>query len=322
MKSRAREGGRGAAPPPHRDWTRYGERGNRLALWFIFALALFVGRPIARLAVGFAVVWYLLRAWTLRRHVYDFLRRALPRRPRFRDLVKTYWTFGTVTLDRIFWIAGRDAGFDLRVDGAGTLDALRAKNQGAILLGAHLGSFLALRALGERHRGLAIHILQYSEQNPLITRLMARLDPALAERVIPLGEPDVLLRLAGRVRAGDFVALLADRMGPKDGRGVVCDFLGGPVRFPAGGVEAALVIGCPVVLFFALYRGGGRYDLHFERLELDAPGGRAERRAAVERGVARYAERLAYYARLAPCNWFNFYDYWGNPAIFADSEYK
>jgi len=26
--------------------------------------------------------------------------------------------------------------------------------------------------------------------------------------------------------------------------------------------------------------------------------------------IQRYADRLAHYARLAPYNWFNFYDYW------------
>ncbi len=26
--------------------------------------------------------------------------------------------------------------------------------------------------------------------------------------------------------------------------------------------------------------------------------------------VQRYADRLEHYARLAPYNWFNFYDYW------------
>ncbi|MGH8161078.1 MAG: lipid A biosynthesis acyltransferase [Gammaproteobacteria bacterium] len=311
MSARLPEEPGGADSPPHQDWIRHRERGNRFALWVVGSIALLLGRHAARVAVGFAVVWYLVRAWSLRRHVYDFLRRVLPRTPRFGDLVKTWWTFGTVTLDRVFWVAGRDSRFDLRVHGADILDALHANGEGAILLGAHLGSFLALRALGKRHKGLSIHILQYRDQNPLITRMFAKLDPALAENIIPLGGPDVLLRLADRVRAGDFAALLADRMGPKDTRGVVCDFLGAPVRFPVGGVEAALVIGCPVVLFFALYRGGKRYDLHFERLDLAVPSARAQRRAAVESGVRRYAERLAHYARHAPYNWFNFYDYWG-----------
>ncbi|MGH8273245.1 MAG: lipid A biosynthesis acyltransferase [Gammaproteobacteria bacterium] len=294
------------------DWTRHKERGNRFALWFMVSLAFVFGRHVARIAAGFAVAWYLVRAFAVRRHVYDFLRRVLARPPRFRDLVKTYWTFGTVTLDRVFLTAGRDAGFDVRVHGAELLDALQARGEGAILLGAHLGNFLALHALGRRRRGLAVHILQYPDQNPMITNVMARLNPALAANVIPLGSPDVLVRLGRAVEAGDFAALLADRMGPKDTRGVKCEFLGASAVFPSGGAEAALVLGCPLLVFFGLYRGGNRYELYFERLDEGERPVRAERRAVTERLVRRYAERLAHYARLAPYNWFNFYDYWAS----------
>jgi predicted LPLAT superfamily acyltransferase len=293
------------------DWTRHEERGSRFALWFIVGIGLALGRPAARFAAAFAVAWYLLRAHSHHRHVYAFLRRALSRPPRFRDLLRTYWNFAAVTLDRLFLIAGREAGFDIRVHGGEILDDLAARGEGAILLGAHLGSFLALRALGKRRRGYTIRVLQYREQSPMMTRIVAKLNPGLAADVIPLGEPDVLLKLAHCTEAGGIVALLADRMGPREKRAVTCDFLGAPVTLPSGGVEAALVLGCPVLLFFGLYRGGNRYELYFERLDLGTPRGRLERRAALERGVRQYAERLAHYARIAPYNWFNFYDYWG-----------
>lgn len=294
-----------------RTWIDRRERGNRAALAFIRWIALGLGRRTARFALGFAVAWYLVRAWSVRRHVYDFLRRVLPRRPGFRDLVRSYWTFGAVTLDRVFLIAGRDAGFDIRTHNVEILHALHERGSGAILLGAHLGSFVAIRALGMRREKLPIHILQYTDQNPHITRMLAALDPMLAASIIPLGEPDVLLRLAGRIQAGDFVAMLADRMAPTDTRSVACDFLGGRVRVPSGGAEAALILGCPVVLFLGLYRGGNRYDIHFEQLSVGGRVERGERRAATEQLVHLYVERLAHYAGLAPYNWFNFYDYWG-----------
>ncbi len=300
-----------AAAEPTRAWLVRGERGNRAGLAFIRWIAFSLGRRAARFALVFAVAWYLLRAWSLRRHVYDFLRRVLPRAPRFRDFVRSYWTFGAVTLDRAFLLAGRDAGFDIRVYNVETLLDMHARGQGALLLGAHLGSFAAIRALGVRREGLPIHILQYTEQNPHITRMFAALDPALAANIIPLGAPDVLLRLAARIEAGDLVAMLADRMAPTDTRGVACEFLGGRVNFPSGGVEAALLLGCPIVLFFGLYSGGNRYDIHFEQLSEGGRVNRGDRRAATERLVQAYAGRLAHYARLAPRNWFNFYDYWG-----------
>jgi predicted LPLAT superfamily acyltransferase len=66
----------------------------------------------------------------------------------------------------------------------------------------------------------------------------------------------------------------------------------------------------PVVLAFGLYRGGKRYDLHFERIEFELPRDRRARAAALEDVAQRFADRLAHFARQAPYNWFNLYDFW------------
>jgi predicted LPLAT superfamily acyltransferase len=65
----------------------------------------------------------------------------------------------------------------------------------------------------------------------------------------------------------------------------------------------------PVVLMVGLYLGGNRYHLHFERLIGEGELALRDPQA-VERWVQRYAQRLEHYCRLAPYNWFNFYDFW------------
>jgi len=48
-------------------------------------------------------------------------------------------------------------------------------------------------------------------------------------------------------------------------------------------------------------------------LEALSPGEsvpREQRDAAVQVALARYVARLEHYARRAPYNWFNFYDFW------------
>lgn len=294
-----------------RDWSERGERGSLAWLLFVRWLALTLGRRTARLALYPAVAWYLVRAREEQRHVRDFLRRVLPRAPRFRDVAHTYWSFAAVTLDRVFLLAGRDSALDVRVHGAEPLLALHRDDRGALLLGAHLGSFEAMRALGLRRQGLSIGILQYTEQNPQITRVLGALDPELASAVIPLGSPDVLVRLAHYVERGGFVALLADRVAPGDTHYMRCRFFGGEAHFATGGAEAALILGCPVFFFAGLYAGGNHYDLHFELLAEGHRAPRRERRAEARRITARYAACLERYARRAPYNWFNMYPYWG-----------
>lgn len=290
------------------DWSRQRERGNRFWLVFMRVLALRGGRPLARLCLYPAVAWFLLFARHEQHYVREFRRRAQGRKSRWRDVVRSYWNFGAVTLDRVFLVAGRDDVLDIRVPEP--LRDLHDGPRGAILLGAHLGSFFAMRALARRREDLDIHILLYPEHNARITEAFNALDPELASRSIPLGTPDVLVRLHERIEAGSFVAALADRVGPTDSHAIERPFLGAPARFPTGIAEAALILGCPVIFFAGLYRGGNRYDLLFERLSDARQIPRRERPAATADLVGKYVACLERHARNAPDNWFNFYDYW------------
>jgi predicted LPLAT superfamily acyltransferase len=66
----------------------------------------------------------------------------------------------------------------------------------------------------------------------------------------------------------------------------------------------------PVVFMTGLYLGGNRYAIHFDPLADFSTVPRAERDAALEAAIARYAALLDQYCRKAPYNWFNFFDFW------------
>jgi predicted LPLAT superfamily acyltransferase len=83
--------------------------------------------------------------------------------------------------------------------------------------------------------------------------------------------------------------------------------------FPAGPILLANALKIPVVLFFGLYKGGNRYEEHFELFADEIHLSRASRPAELQAWVTQYAARLEHYCRLAPYNWFNFFDFWGSP---------
>jgi predicted LPLAT superfamily acyltransferase len=63
-----------------------------------------------------------------------------------------------------------------------------------------------------------------------------------------------------------------------------------------------------------LYEGGRRYVIHLESLCEEPNADGAERAAWTREWAQRYAERLEHFCRIAPYNWFNFYDFWsGSP---------
>ena len=76
----------------------------------------------------------------------------------------------------------------------------------------------------------------------------------------------------------------------------------------------AALTSCPVVLVFALYRGRNRYEVYFEHL-VETPAAQTRlTHGDIQALAQRYADRLEHYTRLAPDNWFNFYDFWGDDA--------
>jgi predicted LPLAT superfamily acyltransferase len=66
----------------------------------------------------------------------------------------------------------------------------------------------------------------------------------------------------------------------------------------------------PVIFMTGLYRGGNRYDIHFEKLADFTQIERAERGAQVQAALARYVALLEKHCRSAPYNWFNYFDFW------------
>ena len=112
------------------------------------------------------------------------------------------------------------------------------------------------------------------------------------------------------------VALLGDRAMPQ-GRVAEVTFLGSRAVFPTGPYLLAAALGCPVFLTFALHTPPNRYDIHCELFAERVVLPRREREEALRELAQRYAERLEHYCRLAPDNWFNFYDFWraGRPPV-------
>ena len=157
----------------------------------------------------------------------------------------------------------------------------------------------------------------------VLTTLLERLNPDFAKTVIDASErgPTLVLKLREALAERAMVCVMADRARAGE-RTLAVPFMGGTAQLPAGPWIVATALRVPVILAFGLYRGGARYDLHFElfadRIETQpadqsAPlAARGDRNAALQESAQRYAQRLEHYARLAPYNWFNFYDYWAD----------
>jgi predicted LPLAT superfamily acyltransferase len=272
-------------------------------------VALRLGRPAARLILYPICLYFLIFSNASRRASRDYLARVLARKPGLADVYRHYFTFATCALDRVFFLNDQLQMFDLGVHGEEiVLDAWR-RGGGCILLGAHLGSFEATRALGRRHGDLRVSLVMYEENARKVQSVLNAINPKLVMDVIGLGKPDAMIAVVERLERGDVVGILPDRSIAGESQ-VRYSFLGAPAAFPHAPFRMAALLKRPVVLMFGVYRGGRRYDIHFEPLiDPSRPGPRRSGEDA-ETAMRLYVERLEHYCRIAPFNWFNFYDFW------------
>jgi predicted LPLAT superfamily acyltransferase len=219
-------------------------------------------------------------------------------------------------LDRVYLLQGQHALFDIRISGTETLDPLLDRGVGALMVGAHMGSFEALRTLGDR-RGLRVAMVMYEENARLINATLEAIAPRASLHTIALGRVDAMLALRDWLDQGGVAGLLADRRLPGPaGRShtLVLPFLGQPATFSDGPFRLAALLRRPLVFMVGLYRGGNRYELRFEPLlDFSAPLGAGEtQEERIRRALTTYVETLEALCLDAPNNWFNFFDFWAD----------
>jgi len=295
------------APPAATSWTQRPERGTPGMLRFIVWVSLALGRAPARVLLRIIAAYFLAFGGAARRASREFLARCHGRKPTLGETYGLFFSFASTVHDRVFFLKDRFDLFEIEIHGAELFGP-----GGTLLMGAHLGSFEALRACARTVKR-PVAMAMYEENARRLNGVLEAIAPGLMKDVVALGHVQSMIELSERLDQGAIVGLLADRtLGDEPVLRV--PFLGEPAPFPTGPMRMAAALRRPVLFMTALYRGANRYEVHFEPLAdfSDLEGlTRAERDRRVEEGVRAYAARLERFARRAPSNWFNFHDFWG-----------
>jgi predicted LPLAT superfamily acyltransferase len=296
---------------PANRWIGLPERGRPGLLRVIGWIAVYFGRRAARLLLYPITLYFLIFGNIARLASYQYLERVRGRSPHWWHVFRHLYFFAATVLDRVYLLKGEFDHFDVKFHGKEALRRLIENRKGCILVGSHLGSFEVLRTLAVTQQNVPLKVLMNIEHNENITRFLDALNQKVADTVIEPDRPDTLLKVRENLEAGVFIGMLGDRPSSND-KTTQCMFLGAPATFPAGPILLATIMHCPVVLFFGLYRGGNRYEIHFEHFAEEIVSNRDQRAEEIDHWVQRYVERLEHHARLEPYNWFNFYPFWDN----------
>lgn len=309
-----------------RHWAQLGERGGVLGLSFLAGVYRLFGRRICLLIMSPVVLFFFLSGGEQRRASKDYLYRlwmagGLEKRPGWFMSLKHFMSFGAAALDKLAAWTGNISVDDVEGASHSVFDKLHASGKGGLMLTAHLGNPEVIRAIGSFKGRIRVNVLVHTAHALRFNALIQSSSAQASVRMIQVTEvgPDTAIMLKTAIDNGEFVVIVGDRI-PVTGHNRISwvSFLGDVAPFPQGPHILAAILKVPVYLLFCVRRDK-KYRIFFEPFADTIILPRKERDAALSVYVQRYAERLEYFTKQAPLQWFNFFDYW-RPAGLKPSE--
>ena len=294
-------------------WSKSRETGSqwqfRLMMWLALYAPAALMEPLLW-SIALVYVLHAQRSTTQASAIY--LSRVLGSRPDLWDLHRHARMFAHVFVDRVRLLSGGLKRFRIDLCGEDLIERQSASGRGGVFVGAHFGSFEALRALDRTLPDLHVRYLMFPEHATMSTRLLNQLNPSVAERVISLQNGQLaMLQVFEALNQGEFVAFLGDRLvDPSNRSQIQIPFLGGMIKVPASPYVAAIAARVPVFFCAAPRLGEDHYAIQFSILYDGSPIERAERGDRIVAMAESYAAKLEVMCRRYPYNWFNFFNIW------------
>ena len=296
------------------EWARKDERGNRG--WLRFAIWLYrnFGRTGLALVLVPISLYFIVRDPVTRRSSREWLATATGRKPSYATVFRHVYTFACSVMDRMILWAGGGAMFKIDHTGGEALLELARQGRGALLVGAHLGSFDMLRLIAGQY-GLRVNVLMFTNHAERVNALFDSLGEGNRVRVIAADPASVQSAFAIKacLDRGEFVGILADRVHPGGReRPAATLFAGRRAAFPLTPFLLGVVLGAPVFISLCIGTGPLRYFAVTEPLFDGGPVPRTERDKVARETLEAWVRRLEHYALASPLQWFNFYDFYGD----------
>lgn len=284
------------------------ERGSKAAMSLAIWLARRLGWRRLRVLLWPIAFYFFLFNKSARYASRAYLARNLHRHISSRLVLRHFHAFGQTVLDRLFFLLAPQTMLPVRCHGREIFQRIMEQGQGALLLGAHIGSFEALRTLAQDH-GVPVRMLMYRSNLGGATQVLEALDPDYLQNIIPIGQTDSMLQVAESLKRGEVIGILADRS-PDTSHCIAVPFFGKNVMLPEGPYRLALATGAPIVFVSSVKNSDGIYDVTFSSFDVPYPVQRQDRAAFIQKGALCYSRWLEDQCTQHPLSWFNFYDYW------------
>lgn len=220
---------------------------------------------------------------------------------------KNHYRFGQIILDRFAIYAGKKFTIEKKV-GCEEFEQLCEKEEGMILLSAHIGNF-ELTGYSLNAAGKNIHALVFGGETATV---MSNRNEAFGKNgvsMIPVKEDmSHIFTINDALVNGDIVSMPGDRLFGSS-KSLKGRLLWGDADFPAGPFTVAAQRNLPVFALFAMKDSLSRYSIYAFRLddEESRNAGRRERPVLLLKKYTRYLEQMLL---KYPAQWFNYFEFW------------
>ena len=240
-----------------------------------------------------------------RRAIREFLRRALDREPKIREIYANFYKFSLSLCEKIAVWNGKIALDQIRVQSG--MKELLSDGTGKILITSHFGNTEIARALSANTAGIKINVLIFRKHSENFMKFIEKMGGGV--KILYVGELGIgeMLQIKELLQNGEHIAIMGDRMPVGSDKFQSEDFLGCSANFPIGGYLLAKILDAPLFSLWC-YEGRSGHELRLQ--PLPAPLKSRDKALSVALALKSYVRQLELYAKEFPSQWYNFFDFW------------
>ena len=240
-----------------------------------------------------------------RRAIGEFLRRALDREPKAREIYANFYKFSLSLCEKIAVWNGKIALDQIRVQSG--MKELLSDGTGKILITSHFGNTEIARSLSASTAGIKINVLIFRKHSENFMKCIEKMGGGV--KILYVGELGIgeMLQIKELLQNGEHIAVMGDRMPVGSDKFQSEDFLGRSANFPIGGYLLAKILDAPLFSLWC-YEGRSGHELRLQ--PLPAPLKSRDKARSVAAPLKSYVQQLELYAKEFPSQWYNFFDFW------------
>lgn len=287
-------------------------RGGLIGYKIFIAVLKYLGLPFAYFLLRFVAFYFLVAAPASFKSMLYFYNKRLGfgYLRSVAAIYRNYYIFGQIILDRTATLGGFDARFTFDFDGEEYLRKMVSDRSGGLLISAHIGNFEMAGHMLERLR-TRINIIMLDAEHQRIKNYMSTFTQK-SFHIIPVQDDNShIFAISHALENREIVCMHGDRF-VQGSKTLPGEFLGEKASFPTGPFYLAMKFGVPVSFVFAMKEGGRHY--HFFATtprRYTQQAGPASRDAMLKTIIGDFIEAMEKKVRKYPCQWFNYYNFWG-----------